>query len=472
MMELTERQGEALDVLLANTNVLLYGGARSGKTVVAVYFAVYCALTFPGIRILVARRYATDIRASIWSDTMQKVVRLLGLVMNKEYKTNEQLMTMSFPNTSEIICAGLDDKERVDKILGMEFGLIYVNESQDVAYSTVKIIKTRLAQRVAGFEDRFICDLNPTSINHWTYSMWFDGMNPDTGAKVRGSFGKLQMNPAHNRENLAANFIEEQLEGLTGEERRRFLLGEYSTNSDLQVFRPIAEHDGESFEAAFSGWAHGRWKDIEVTGGLDLGFEDADAFVLLAYIDGEKDVWLIEEYKGTKNDISTLGKDMKGVMEGAWERYPFRTAAKEGMDIWTDTGGLGRKTAQELADTLELPVRAAYKRDKDVGIFFVQDDVNYGRLHMRKGGAFSEECKRIVWTRNGDTGKIEKKIDDSAFHPDIMDAIIYAYRFLMKSGNGAMIGRTVEKVKDTVEKGYFDIVGETMAMLDGGSGVW
>ena len=469
-MTLTAKQGEALDVLLAYPNCLLYGGARSGKTAVITYFCIYCALSFPGIRILVTRRYATDVRGAIWNDTVPKVLHLLGLVMGKEYRTNEQQMTVTFPNGSEIICGGLDDKERVDKILGTEYGIIYVNESQDVPWTTVKTLKTRLAQKVAGFHNRFICDLNPTSVNHWTYRIWFEGLNPGDDTKVHGKYGKLQMNPHDNAENLAEGFIEEQLEGLTGEERKRFLLGEYSANSDLQVFVPASVH--ADLPGAFMDWAHGHWHEMQVTGALDLGYEDADAFCMLAYVDGLPDVWLIEEYKGIKNSITELGSTILHVMDDAWERYPFRQGAKDAFDIWTDTGGLGRKTAVELADSLSLPVRAAYKRDKDVGLFFVQDDVNSGRLHISETGPFRDEAKKAVWKRNRDTGKVEKVIDDDAFHPDMMDAIIYAYRFLMKNGNAALMGRQVEAIKDDGNKGQFDMMAEVYRALGQEEAVW
>jgi len=105
-------------------------------------------------------------------------------------------------------------------------------------------------------------------------------------------------------------------------------------------------------------------------------------------------------------------------------------------------------------------------------LFFLQDDVNYGRLHIRKDGPFADECGKVVWSRNKESGKIEKVMDDDAFHPDMVDAILYAYRFLMKHGNGAMMGRTVEAIKDEREKGWFDVVGEAMKALGQEEAVW
>lgn len=461
-MDLTPKQRDLLDVFLKYNNILAYGGARSGKTAGIIYILVYCCLQFPNLRCLVTRLYATDIRAAVWNDTLLKVCRLLDLRLGKEFKTNEQQMTLEFSNGSQIICAGLDDKERVDKILGTEYGIIYINESQDVPWTTVKVVKTRLAQRIDGFKNRFFADLNPTSINHWTYKLWFEGVMPDDESKKPGgSYGKIQMNPVDNMKNLADGFIDE-LENLTGEERKRFLLGEYSNQSDLQVFVPKSVH--EDIDADFKAWAQGRWKDVKITGYLDLGFEDADAFGILGYIDGESDIWLIHEYKGVKNSITELGGYIKHGMAFVHDSYPIRESVWErDFDIWTDTGGLGRKTAQELADNLELPIRAAYKRDKDVGLFFVQDDVNSGRLHIQKDGSFDDECRKTVWTRDKETGKVLKIIDDDAFHPDTLDGIIYAYRFLMKNGNEAMMGRTVESIKEKPAENYWDIVAATCA---------
>jgi hypothetical protein len=189
-------------------------------------------------------------------------------------------------------------------------------------------------------------------------------------------------------------------------------------------------------------------------------------------VDGEPDIWMLEEYKERKNDISTLAKDLKGCIIKLTEGYPFGYAAKDEFQIWTDTGGLGRKTAVELAETFELPIRAAYKRDKDVGLYFVQDDVNHGRLHIQRDGLFHDECKKITWKRNKDSGQVEKVLDDDAYHPDLLDAVIYAYRFLMKHGNEAMMGRTVERIKESENKDYFDMVGEVERVLGNAEAVW
>jgi len=43
-------------------------------------------------------------------------------------------------------------------------------------------------------------------------------------------------------------------------------------------------------------------------------------------------------------------------------------------------------------------------------------------------GAFAQEAQAIVWTKDADTGEVVRTIDDKQYHPDIMDAILYAMR--------------------------------------------
>lgn len=51
-------------------------------------------------------------------------------------------------NGAEIWFGGLDDKERVDKILGKEYATIYANEASQISYATITTLRTRLAQKI------------------------------------------------------------------------------------------------------------------------------------------------------------------------------------------------------------------------------------------------------------------------------------------------------------------------------------
>ena len=114
----TPKQLEALKLLRDNENVLLYEDARSGKTAITIYFLIWACSVFKGAEFLITRRYATDIRNAVWGQTLPKILLQQGYKLGLDYKTHEQQMEVTFLSTgSRIMCAGLDDKERVDKIL-------------------------------------------------------------------------------------------------------------------------------------------------------------------------------------------------------------------------------------------------------------------------------------------------------------------------------------------------------------------
>lgn len=427
MLRLTNRQTQAKGLIQRCAYTLLYGGARSGKTYGVILTLIFLSIKHPGSKHLVARRYAVDIRSSIFLDTIPKVLSALGLNRGEHWQANATFMEFTFRNGSMIQCAGLDDKERVDKILGQEFTTVYVNESHDVDYLTIEKLLTRLSQNV-GCKNRFICDLNPTTKAHWTHKLFIEGINPKTREPItdRHLYGYLQMNPTDNADNLPKDYIKTKLETLRGQERNRFLLGDYSSTDDLLVFRPP-----KLFEwAEFTAWV-GNGYDVKLLAGLDLGYDDADALAVLAYREGERGAWLVYEHKGRKQTVSDLGVQIKRGIEWIGANVNLRSIR---CPIYTDTGGGGKKSAYELAQAFNLDIQPAVKREKRLGVDFLQDWVDSGELRILKGSTFVEECERIVWTR-GDNGEIVREIDHDQYHPDMMDAVLYGVRQLMNYSN-------------------------------------
>lgn len=425
----TPVQSQALKLIRTTDNVLLYGASRSGKTFITVYGCTYFGYAFDGARILIARRYATDVRASVWAITIPDVLQKLGLQAGTDYKTNEQQMTVTFPGGGQIICAGLDDRERVDKILGTEYLIIYINECQDIPFSTVNTLKTRLSQKIEGAKNHFIVDLNPTTTAHWTYKLWFDKVHPQTREplKTNASYASLQMNTESNRENLAEGYIENSLQTLIGNERNRFYLGEYTSTGGLRVFNPTALYQWPEFMA----WVTPRQGIVRFLAGLDLGYNDADAFVILAFVPNEPDVWLIYEHKARRQNMEELVQAIKKGIRWVEENVPARDHS---LRIYAETAtirygheGDNKKTASMIRDRYGLPIEMAFKRDKKVAIDYLQDDVNFGRFHVPLGGPLHDETEQTVWTREAD-GTIVRIIDDEAFHPDEMDAVLYPMR--------------------------------------------
>jgi len=221
------------------TDIMLFGGSRSGKTFILCCMIGLVLQFNPDIRVVILRKQLKDVRESVVMDTWPKVMRLrFNWPRNLIEKCiNRNDMIFRHPNGSELWFAGLDDKERVEKILGKEYGLIYFNECSQIPYSSVEIAKTRLAQRVEGWRNKCFYDCNPPSKNHWTYRIFQQGLNPDkTPLAFPQDYVSMKMNPTDNTENISEDYLNRTLAGLKGKSRERFLLGNWIDDNDKALW--------------------------------------------------------------------------------------------------------------------------------------------------------------------------------------------------------------------------------------------
>lgn len=236
---LTDKQKELRNLLVSPAqNVLFYGGSRSGKTFLLCYGIIVRALRAPGSRHAIFRKHGVAAKQSIGKDTLPKVVELAFPELR--LKWYEQDGYFLLPNGSEIWVSGLDDKERVDKVLGKEYCTVYLNEASEIAYSSYLTVRTRLAQRVnvAHGEGvgqplplKFYVDLNPTTQSHWTFKTFVQGIEPDSKQPLpREQYVFGIANPNDNAENLDVAYIE-SLKFLPKPQRARFFEGIFTGDS-------------------------------------------------------------------------------------------------------------------------------------------------------------------------------------------------------------------------------------------------
>jgi phage terminase large subunit-like protein len=244
-VKLTAKQFEAQAIFSGvATHILSVGGSRSGKTFLAVRNIVMRALKAPNSRHAIFRFRLNHLIASIYLDTFPKVMRLCFPDVSFIPHSQEKYITLA--NGSEIWFAGLDDKERTEKILGMEFCTLYFNEVSQIPYASILIALTRLAQKVtqvlAGKEEivlrlRAYYDCNPPPKNHWTYRLFVEKRDPETREPIKnpGDYEYFYMNPKDNQDNLSPEYIA-QLENMPARMRVRFLDGKFADANPNALF--------------------------------------------------------------------------------------------------------------------------------------------------------------------------------------------------------------------------------------------
>lgn len=244
-MKLTAKQIEAQDVLAGQaTHIMLYGGSRSGKTFLLTRNVCMRALKAPKSRHAILRFRFNAIKASVVFDTFPKVMDLA--FPGVKYSINKTDWYAEFENGSQIFFGGLDDKERSEKILGMEFATMYLNEASQIPQSSRDIAVTRLAQQVSQIikdrpvtplKPRLYYDCNPPSKLHWSYRLFVEKRDPDTKKPLNNpaDYAYFKINPEDNIENVSVGYLD-TLKSLSGRLQKRFLRGEFADATPNGLF--------------------------------------------------------------------------------------------------------------------------------------------------------------------------------------------------------------------------------------------
>src|SRR6266403_568936 len=254
---LTAKQEEAQEILNGPAqHVMLAGGSRSGKTLLIVRKIIQRALKAPGSRHAILRFRFGHCKQSIVHGTYPTVRKLCFPqfpYVPKEIYHSDWFATL--PGGSEIWFGGLDDKERVEKILGNEYASIFLNECSQIPYSSRNMAVTRLAQKVKDnatgepLRPKIYYDENPPDKGHWSYKLFKTHQDPDSNGYLHDpdNYAFMQLNPVDNLENLPTEYVK-TLEALPMRLRKRFLEGQF------RDFAPNALFSDEIIE---------RWRVID-----------------------------------------------------------------------------------------------------------------------------------------------------------------------------------------------------------------
>jgi hypothetical protein len=207
------------------THILLRGGARSGKSFLLLRAMIIRALKTPSKHVIFRQRF-NHLKSSIVAATMPSVLKLCfpGLVL----PLNKTDYFYQFPNGSVIQLAGLDDKERTEKVLGSEYSTTWLNECSQISYASRNIAITRLAEN-SGLRLKAYYDCNPPDNGHWCYSLWFKHKDPVDKIDLPNAdkYAEYKINPNDNVDNLPPEFFE-SMASMPKRERIRFLDGEFA----------------------------------------------------------------------------------------------------------------------------------------------------------------------------------------------------------------------------------------------------
>lgn len=382
--------------------------------------------------ILCCREIQRTIRDSVHA-LLRRQIELLNLENAYTVTDNE----IRGPGSTRFIFRGLrSDPAEIKSMEGIT--VAWVGEAQAVSQQSWDVLIHTV--REPGSE--IWVDFNPASPDDATYRLFVDHRQPDEwythityhdnpwfpSELERERQHLLETNrPKHDHIYGGVPLILTEARVFTPDQKNYFSLDQFrewvSENSATDHFRPTP-----GSRLAYR--VPQARCDVRLTAGLDYGYEDANAFAIVAYSLDPKypEHWLLWEEK-----IWHVGVKPVADMVRRGELAVEMMAAEAGVinrhiDICSDFGGGGKQIAAELAMQYGIACfTPAVKTAREFALNVLRDEVAEGVFRLKAGGPLDEEMGRIVWQRD-EQERIIREIDDNIYHPDALWATIYALR--------------------------------------------
>jgi len=401
---------------------LIDGGSRSGKTFILIYAIFVRALKYPNSRHCILRLRYNHAKTSLCRDTIPKVIRICFPNMVDKIKENKSESFYTLPNGSEVWIGGLDDKARVEKILGNEYGTIYFNECSQIGYEEQETALTRLAQKceytnpktgeVQQMKLMGLYDCNPPSIKHWTYVQWYEHKHPETlieyTKEQRKTYKVLKINPTDNLDNVGEAYLD-ILNNMSPAKKKRFLEGSYSTGAEGALFTVTDVHKNRVTAREAPDFVH-----------CGVGVDPA------------------AKGKTTSDETGIIGGGAAKI-DGEWHYYIQLDFTKRGKpNVWANAAN---RMYEELqadkvigetnngGDMVESTMRT------------VNEDISYIGVHASRGKAIRAEPVASLAYRGrlhivGFLPDLEDEMvswepDESTWSPNRLDAMVWMITWLM-----------------------------------------
>ena len=234
------RQLDLLQLVKDHTFTLAYGSARGGKSYLFAWVIIIRALAYNESQHIVLRQVGNSIKTTIWI-TFLEVLRLFDGLRAK-VTLNLSELTITFPNNSTIVFAGVQDEERIQKILGAEYATIFLNEIVDIPHATYEVITSRLNgnwydDRGKRCELKLLADCNPKTTKHWVYQQWLEKRVPNTTRDLEDAHDYAWCRfDAESNPSVDENYYR-RLKNQSAASQKRFVEGEWAEEVEGALFR-------------------------------------------------------------------------------------------------------------------------------------------------------------------------------------------------------------------------------------------
>ena len=375
---------------------------RSGKTTACAADLIDTSLKNPEVVCLYITRSRKNAKKLIFP-IIEKIVRDHKLIV----EPNISDLSFTFANKSVIYLAGVKDESSIEDFRGLPFKKVYLDEGQSMR-SYIK---------------ELVDDVISPGLTDYAGSLRIIGT---PGPVPVGYFYECSKNPewAHHFFSMFDNPFLQQKSGKSAQ----LILDEELKRRGVTIDDPSIQReyfgkwvlDKDALVVKWSEFNHfdeipkipGKWEHIV---GIDLGWDDADAIGVIGFNKKVPEAYLVEEIITRKQGITELA----GQIDRVIKKY-------DPMKIVMDTGGLGKKIAEEIRKRYGIPIYPAEKVRKFEFIELLNDALRTKKFFAKRGSAFAQDSQLLEWDRDKSTS--DKPVISDSFHSDIIEAVLYAFR--------------------------------------------
>lgn len=403
-------------------------GRRAGKTEAMALKAIRTATLVPDSLVLYITLSRPSAKRIIWPLLLKWDRRLeLGA------KFNHAELTMTLKNRSRIMLGGANDEAEIERYRGIATPLVILDEAQAFRSFLPVLVNEILGPATLDYRGQ-ICLIgtpNASCTGYFHDATVGKIKDPETGEPIFNthhwtSYDNPFLDPdyrggKHDNEPLALERAETVIEDLrrrmgwkVDEPRyQREWLGRWVKDEEGLVFR-IRPYN------LIPSLPDGDWRFVL---GMDIGYVDATAFVIMAYDERKAQAVVVGSFQRSQMIPSAICAEVDRLND----QWDFER-------IVVDPGGGGKLIIEEMRQRWGITAEVAQKRGKHAYIELLNGDLSANAVQVIEGNNedLIHDCNILQWdytrAKRGNLHDGEKlRIDDRT--PDhLTDAFLYAFR--------------------------------------------
>jgi hypothetical protein len=385
---------------------------RAGKSYAAGLMLLREAYYNPGVSCLYVALTRASAKRILWKDILKAIDREQGL----QCRFNETELSCTLPNGSIIYLLGMDaDEQEKDKALGQKFKMVVVDEAASYNVDLNEMVYGILKPATADYGGTIAMIGTPGNMKRGLFFDLTAGQDPSTPGRWEKMGWSCHRWTAFENPRMADNWRAEiedlKLANPSIEQTPLFqqhYLGKWVVDDSKLVYR--FDSSRNVFEELPTLKANNRWRYVL---GIDLGFNDPTAWVVCAYRDGDRTLYVLGADKKQGCDITEVADRTHKLMS----RFQFDSIIIDNAN---------KQAVEEIRRRHDIPLTPAQKQGKADFIEIMNGDFisGYVKLHRKTAAPLIEELQGLVW----DERSLPRREEHPSCANHCADSMLYAWR--------------------------------------------